>query len=187
MTSTGQPWTQLTLSVGDTPASHSATPAHETAQTIPDTYGQCSPEPFAIYDPNTHCWRTLQLTCLSDSDKFSAIWPRSGMTRNGTAFQRQPSAPRTSAIAYSLSLHGNMEWTPTAKANQMAPSMQLRNPGLRLLPTPDASPHKYRLQGSTQQSKSLSALAGGKLKAEWVEGVMGFPKGWSGLEDSEAQ
>ena len=47
-----------------------------------------------------------------------------------------------------------------------------------LFPTPDASPHKYRLQGNSQQSKSLNALASGKLNPEWVAWLMGYPPGW---------
>jgi hypothetical protein len=77
--------------------------------------------------------------------------------------------------------------TPTAKANQNSPSMEARQPGLRLWPTPDASPHKYRLQGDSQASKSLSALAGGKLNPQWVEWLMGFPEGWTDCEPSATQ
>jgi len=53
-----------------------------------------------------------------------------------------------------------------------------------MFPTPDASPHKYRLQGSSQQSKSLNALAGGALNPTWVEWLMGFPAGWTDSNSS---
>lgn len=218
MKSTGEPYPQLTLFAADTPANHSAPPAQETAQTTPDTSGHVSPTAFAYFDHDLRCWKTLQGTFLSDSEMSKPIWPRSGMTHNGIAYQRQPSAHRTSAIEYSLSLHETMEWTPTATANQMSPSMIPRNPGLkvgpnsdglwptpttadhttryaqggmplgmaaRLWPTPDASPHKYRLQGDSQASRSLNGVHGGKLNPEWVEWLMGFPIGWTDLEDSE--
>jgi DNA (cytosine-5)-methyltransferase 1 len=55
---------------------------------------------------------------------------------------------------------------------------------VRLFPTPDASPHKYRLQGNSQQSKSLNGLAGGKLNPEFSEWLMGFPLGWTALDAS---
>src|ERR1051326_1968161 len=48
-------------------------------------------------------------TTAKRSRKSSAIWPRAGGLRNGTAFPRDPLAPRTSAIASSCSLP-----TPTA-------------------------------------------------------------------------
>ena len=227
MKSTGEPYPQLTLFAADTPANHSAPPAQETAQTTPDTSGHVSPTAFAYFDHDLRCWKTLQGTFLSDSEMSKPTWPRSGMTQNGIAYQRQPSALRTSATAYSLLLHETMEWTPTATANQMSPSMQPRNPGLRLWatpttqkiehsdmkindkgrratksgegrgwsmgladqvrlwPTPDASPHKYRLQGDSQASRSLNGVHGGKLNPEWVEWLMGFPIGWTDLEDSE--
>lgn len=49
-------------------------------------------------------------------------------------------------------------------------------------PTPDASAHKYRLQGNSQQSKSLRGTLGGDLNPTWVEWLMGYPLGWTGLE-----
>ena len=137
MESNGNEYPQLTLFAEDTHVSRSVTPANETAQTTHGTSGHDSSTPFAYLDPDSHCWRTCQGTLVSDLDRYSQTWPRSGMTHNGIAYQRQPSAPRTSATEYSLSLHHKpLEWTPTATANQMAPSMQQRNPGLRLWPTP---------------------------------------------------
>jgi hypothetical protein len=179
---TGQPWEPLTLWQEDTHANHSAPPAVEQVPTTHDTSGQCSPIVFGWFDPDTQCWRTCQATFLSDSEMSKPTWPRSGMTVNGIAYQLPPSAPLTDAIAYSLSLHDVMEWTPTATANQMAPSMLPRNPGRHLWPTPHASPHKYRLQGDSQQSRSLNGVHGGKLNPEWVEWLMGFPIGWTDLD-----
>lgn len=48
-----------------------------------------------------------------------------------------------------------------------------------LWPTPTSSEHKYRLQGNSQQSKCLNALAGGKLNPAWVEWLMRWPIGWT--------
>lgn len=228
MTLTGEPYPQLTLFAADTPANHSASPAQETAQTTPDTSGHVLPTAFAYFDHDSRCWKTLQGTFLSDSEMSKPIWPRSGTTHNGIAYQRQPSAPRTSVIAYSSSLHETMEWTPTATANQMAPSMIPRNPGLRLWPTPTAhmtkegghpsegrrntptlkfqamwpTPTYGKLAGgsaavnhikakhqagqiSEEEMKAMQAGNGGKLNPEWVEWLMGFPIGWTDLEDSE--
>jgi len=60
---------------------------------------------LAFYDPEASCWRTSQGSLLPDSMTSSVDWPRAGTMRNGIAYQRQPSAPRTSATAFSLSLH----------------------------------------------------------------------------------
>jgi hypothetical protein len=54
---------------------------------------------------------------------------------------------------------------------------------VKMWPTPTATEHKYRLQGSSQASKNLNALHGGKLNPTWVEWLMGFPIGWTDLED----
>ena len=148
MTSTGQEWKELTLLPADTHASHSAPQAHVEATTTLNTYGRCSPSAFAWYDPDSHSWRTLQATFLSGSDLFSQIWPRSGMTQDGIAYQLPPSAPLTDATEYSSLL-----WTPTAKANYATPSMLVR-------------------RGNN-----------GYASPNWVEWLMGFPIGWTDLED----
>jgi hypothetical protein len=57
--------------------------------------------------------------------------------------------------------------------------------GNRMWPTPDASPHKYRLAGDSQQSRSLNGIHGGKLNPTWVEWLMGFPSDWTALSPSE--
>lgn len=227
MESTGTEYPQLTLFAEDTLASRSVTPATATAPTTHGTSGHDSSTPFAYFDPDSHCWRTCQGTLVSDLDRYSQTWPRSGTTHNGTAYQRQPSAPRTSATEYSLSLHRKpLEWTPTATAIQMAPSMQLRNPGLRLWPTPTAHlakegghPSEGRLNTPTltwqalwptptfgkmaggsaavnnikekhqageitdDEMRAMQAGNGGKLNPMWVEWLMGFPTGWTDLED----
>ena len=188
MTSNGNEWNQLTLFAADTHANHSATPAQETAQTTHDTSGPVSPTAFAYFDHDSRCWKTLQATFHWDLEQYKPIWPRSGITHNGIAYQRQPSAHRTSAIEYLLSLHETMEWTPTAKANQMAPSMQPRNPGLRRWPTPtahlakeNASPSEGRRNEPTLTFQALKGQTG-HLNPEWVEWLMGFPIGWTDLK-----
>jgi len=84
-------------------------------------------------------------------------------------------------------VHDAKHLTPR-KEQKNAPVMLADQIKMRgLWPTPDASPHKYRLQGDSQQSRSLNGVHGGKLNPEWVEWLMGFPIGWTDLEDSETQ
>jgi hypothetical protein len=63
--------------------------------------GPSSSEPFASYDPATSSWRTSQGSWLAEEawGLSSEDWPRSGMTRSGTAFRQVPSAPLTGGIA----------------------------------------------------------------------------------------
>jgi len=190
VTSTGQPWSEPTLWPEDTHASHSQSLDHAEEKMILDTFGPCSPSAFAWYDPDTHSWRTFQATLDSDSEAFNEIWPRSGMTRDGIAYQLPPSAPRTYAIAYSSSLHGELQWTPTAKANQDSSSMEARVPGSHLWPTPQASDCQRTTVADCNWASNITGAlerAGerGKLNPAWVEWLMGFPEGWTDLEHSE--
>lgn len=194
--SNGQKWQELTLWPEVIPANPSVTPEGERGPTTLDTSGPCSPSAFAWYDPATRYWRTCQATLVSGSDEFSETWPRSGMTRNGTVFQRRPSAPRTSATAYSSSLHGELQWTPTATANQDSPSMEARAPGRHLWPTPESCDNRDRggpttpsVQRRRQNGRqiTLSMTVTGQLSPKWVEWLMGFPIGWTDLEPSETQ
>ena len=157
MTSTGPEWTELTLWPADTPASPSVKPADEPEKTILDTCGPSSPSAFAWYDRATRYWRTCQATLVSGSDKFSGSWPRSGMTRSGTAYQRRPSAPITAEIASSSSLP-----TPTSRDYKDGTAPRIRD---------------GRLQRDT-----LGRAIGGPPNPTWVEWLMGFPTGWTDLE-----
>src|SRR5690606_37807732 len=65
--------------------------------------GMASTPPFAYYDPESCCWRTSQGTFPWVSDEYSGAWPRRGSMRNGVAFERRTSAPRTAASASSSS------------------------------------------------------------------------------------
>jgi len=60
-------------------------------------------------DPDTRSWRTCE-GCLDGGwETYSETWPRSGMTRSGTAYQLLPSVPLTSVTGRSF-------WpTPTAR------------------------------------------------------------------------
>jgi hypothetical protein len=118
----GQTLSAQTSSPADTHANHSAQLANAKEQTTQDIYGRTSGTPFAHFDHELHCWKTLQGTFPLDSATSNPTWPRSGMTRNGIAYQLQPLAPRTCETEFSSLL-----WTPTRTANYAAPSMKARN------------------------------------------------------------
>ena len=183
MQSTGQPFHEPTLFAEATPANHTASPAHEKVPTIPDTSGQCSSEPLAWFDRDTHCWRTVQGTLVSDLDRFSAIWPRSGMTRNGIAYQRQPSAHRTYAIECLSSLHDVIWSTPTVKVieHDWQKLCQIGNDIARI----DNMGNRWSagLANEVRFRNGDPTTPHGKLNPQWVEWLMGFPIGWTDLED----
>jgi hypothetical protein len=206
--------------------------AQEKPKSTPGGSGPSSSESFAEYDPESCLWKTSQGSLLPEWATFSATWPRSGMTRNGKAYPLPRLVPPISAGDFLL-LH-----TPTAKANQLAPSMIGRHPG-GWWPTPTAdlaefplapatarlkAQNKHRPSGakigtslrhdpriiwpspkardgrsarspnSTRQSPDLNDEAvnlhrnpdgttTGQLNPTWVEWLMGFPAGWTDLED----
>jgi hypothetical protein len=59
------------------------------------------------------------------------------------------------------------------------------NDAVKMWPTPRAFMHK---DSTTDRGKSnLGEVVGGQLNPMWVEWLMGFPLGWTDLEDSETQ
>ena len=83
--------------------------------------GCTSPPAFATFDPVTSTWRTSPRSARAASRKSSATWPRSGMTRSGSAYALRTPEPRTAATASSS--------LPPGPAQPQ---------GSRLLPTPVA-------------------------------------------------
>lgn len=195
----------LTSSAGDTPASRSVSPELDEGPMIPDISGLLSPTYFAFYDPDGHCWRMSQATFPLDSMKSLPTWPRSGMTRNGRAYQQPQLVRLTSDGDSSLwptpmnrgTLNGGSNsrraakargrWlhTPTAKANQASPSMRSRDPG-SWFPTPTQSDGLGGPGSSGRDGgDNLRTAVGGQPNPTWVEWIMGFPIGWTDLEPSE--
>lgn len=163
-------------------------------------------EPFAWFDRAGHCWKTWQLCLDGEWEPFWETWPRSGMTRNGIAYRRQPlvrltdeigsgllptpEASNTKAVALRSAGRSPRNWLaslPTSTATMgdrggrsdliqvvrgnASPSGHFR------LPTPTASEHKYRLQGNSQQSKSLGAMAARGIWSTPVADDTGHRKG----------
>lgn len=90
-------------SAAASPAKTSQSPAREQGSTEPArVFGPSTHDSLASFDPDTSSWRTSQLSLLGGLDEFSGTWPRSGMTRNGTAYQRAPLAPLTGGTASGL-------------------------------------------------------------------------------------
>ena len=95
--------------------------------------------------------------------------------------------------------------TPTArdgKDTSACPSVMSRKDKLAgavynsLVPTPSASEHKagtvdgkmqFMLTHSAKLSDPQGTAAGGQLNADWVELLMGYPMGWTSVEDGSAE
>src|SRR4029078_6223587 len=164
---------QLTLWPEDSHVNPSQTPARNSAQPISGGYGRPWPRSFAIYDHTTHSWKTSQVYLDGEWVTSSEIWPRSGMTRNGIAYRRTPSAPRTDETGYSL--------LPTPKATDgerggRGDLLAVIRTGLasrrKQWPTPTAN------RWSCLQSHGRNLILGA-LNPTWVEWLMGYPLGWT--------
>ena len=59
-------------------------------QALARDYGVSTPELLARFDRDTSSWRTSQLCLDGELSVFSETWPRSGLMRNGTAYQLPP-------------------------------------------------------------------------------------------------
>jgi DNA (cytosine-5)-methyltransferase 1 len=80
--------------------------------------------------------------------------------------------------------------------NHNSPQVKAGKHGLNLagavqmFPTPTARMHKDNGKSPSElnrNSETLATKAGGQLNPQWVEWLMGFPIGWTDLEDSETQ
>jgi hypothetical protein len=155
----------LTLFAVDTPANHLVPQANEAAQPTLDTCGQQCSTPFAYYDLDTRLWKTYEVISLWGSIKFSETWPASGLMQSGKSYQQPRLVRHTKETGYSL-------WpTPTASSW-------------------GSTGHRAMLQtkvnnGTISESdkQQMTSGNGGKLNPTWVEWLMGFPIGWTDLED----
>ncbi len=124
--------------------------------------GPRSSDSFASLDPDGS-WRKTsqgysQVTLDGSLERFSQTWPRAGMTRNGIAFQRVPSAPLTDGT-------GCGSWpTPTSNDYKNAGYMQANGHkyptlpgavgGTNHWPTPTSRDHK---DGTAQSCANVPA------------------------------
>lgn len=106
----------LTWSAEVSPANPSRSLAAAERRTTSGGSGLRRGPSFATYDLRGRCWRTYRVYLSGEWETYSETWPRSGMTRSGTAYPLAPSAPRTSATGYSSSPHQAEFPTPSATA-----------------------------------------------------------------------
>jgi hypothetical protein len=134
------------------------------------TSGPSSPESFAQLDPDGSWRKTCegfsQVTLDGSLERFSETWPRAGMTRNGIAYQRPPSAPLTDAIASGLwptpdancgERFGTLKRGPRASGAKRHVSI---NDAARMWPTPCAEDAKNVPYQKGKRGKRYPMLLG---------------------------
>lgn len=123
-------------------------------------FGPNTTESFASLDRASLSWKTSQHSWIEELTRYSATWPRAGMMRNGRCYRRALWVRHTHAKECSL-------WpTPTA-------SMGKRGWGLS---------RTGRLRYSAETTQRV--LESGYIPhPDFLEDIMGFPIGWSALDD----
>ena len=153
--STGDPGVDAwILSLRDSRASHSVSPASEREQTTKETCGPIQSGSYARYDHDTHSWRTSQVCLFQDTTaRFSETWPRAGTMQDGECYRRQ-------------------KW-----------ELRIREIGCGLLPTPRTLNCDYWTQEyAIHKAWLCDSFVGGELNPTWVEWLMGWPLGWTDLK-----
>lgn len=195
------------LSWGDFHARTSAQPVKELGLLESDLdCGESLPDSLLRYDPDTRSWKTLTLCFIEGLDEYLETWPRSGMTRNGRYYRRVPLVRPTEGIGFSLwptpnawdglpfKINESLEhweaqrdkWADRGVNKQLPLTIAVKR-----WPTPTARDWKDgRSIGNAPMNGLLGravepSLEAGALNPVWVEWLMGFPEGWTDLEDLE--
>lgn len=153
-------------------------------------------EPFAWWDGQECCWRTWQGCLIEGLEKFSGRWPRSGMTRNGIAYQRVPLALHTDGIVSGLL--GTPRACTAMSAKITENTEKAKNPNLEtqiarlMLPTIGANEYKG---SSRRRYRNIPDFRGAKtseslricendpiyLNPSFAELIMGYEEGYTDL------
>ena len=185
----------LMSSQGDFRASRFPSQESKPEQTTPATCGPQQSSASAWYDHDTHSWKTYQASLLADiSHESWETWPKAGMIAAGV-FYPQPKWERR------ISVIGSGLHVPTPTVTTGAQTAENPTPGqtggtslsgwVKMFPTPTdpskggGSSRSEDRDNETPSSLTLAVRAeeviGGKLNPVWVEWLMGWPLGASGL------
>ena len=129
--------------------------------------GPNMPDLLMSFDPISSSWKTSQLSLDVGLANSSETWPRSGMMRNGIAYELRPLATRTNGTVSGL--------LPTPRYSDGKKGSGIRKDG------GGAYGIGYviaRLLGLSQQTTT-------KFDPAFSELLMGYPIGWTDLGDSE--
>ena len=120
------------------------------------------------YDQDSYCWKTYQHSLFGGLETYSEPWPRSGMIRSGIAYRLRPLPARPTSET------GSSYW-PTPRASEYKDCGPLGSKSyLHML-------DRSYLCAKAQEADNVS----GKLNPNWVEWLMGFPSGWTELNEQK--
>lgn len=130
----------------------------ESTETKADSGRKCQGW-FAKLDPDSYSWKIPQCSLFGDLDQFCETWPRWGIMLDGECFQL-PMLEHDTSVKESGSL-------PTPRASQ-----GFTNPSLG------------KTRNDCLTTKILGKpILGMRPNPEFVEWMMDWPIGWSGLKE----
>jgi hypothetical protein len=176
-------------------------------------YGQSTPELLASYDRATSSWRTSQHCWVEGLTVFSETWPRSGTMQSGIAYRLPalvrltdetgsglwptPCADDVSDRAVPTNPHFTRNGTMKHIGANGEMSQVRLSQHVKMWPTPSAEDNRDRghlgmpsiqRRASIGKQLMLSMVVSdtsGALNPTWVEGLMGFPIGWTDMSDED--
>ncbi len=158
----------LTWYLAGFPAKTSALPGMEPESTANGAdSGERWPGSLAKYSPDTCSWKTAQLSLLGDSEPSLVTWPRSGLMLDGQCWEL-PTLERRTDVSES-------GYWPTPQASDNRDRGNASTPAIA-----------RRIEAGKQVMLSMTvSTESGRLNPEWVELLMGWPKGWTRLSPLE--
>ena len=146
-------------------------------------YGESMRGLFAKYDHATASWKTAQCSLLEGLDSFSETWPRLGMMLRGRCYRLKSAVRLTNGKECGLSRK-----TPDGMTFFHTPTCVGLNGGSNSW---RALKKRILLNATLTNEEKAEAIErckverGGKANPEWLEWLMGWPLGWSGLKPLE--
>ena len=178
-----------------------------------ETYGRTSQESLARFDPKSSSWKTCQTSLSGHCLPYSKTFPKWGMMRHGVLLQLPTLARHikekggsywpTPTVAH-LRNHNEQPENYDKRVQDWKDGKTKGKPGISLgvavkkaenFPTPTArEPNdiglnlnrgRYSNDTLTRKVSNLEGLQrGGRLNPQWVEWLMGWPIGFTELEDA---
>ena len=154
----------LMWSAADSPARTSQPPEAQTERDSPGNeadFGLRCSESFARWHRESSSWKTAQRSLFGGLEPFSDNWPRWGMMRSGECSRLETLAHDTNVTGYGYSeTVGTPIKTPRARSEDFG-------------------------EGRIPNPFEICKADGGLPRPEWVENLMGWPDGWTGLQPLE--
>lgn len=164
---------------------------------------------FAQYSDQDSCWLKTsqgyaQRMVDGSSEEWLRTWPRSGLVSGGIAYRQPPSVPRISGTGCSLLPTPNStDYKGVSQPKGRRPICDDDLPSRvarEMLPTPSSTDGskapKFHKGGNPslpcavemeagERDSTGAKVGGGQLAPGFVEWMMGFPRGWTDIGETE--